>query len=198
MSRVLVLSGSPRAGGNSDAAADLAAAACGSAGADVLSLRLRDHPVRPCTGCGECAGRPGSCALDGPDDGAAALFACLARASVLVVTAPVYFYGLPAGLKALVDRCQRFWAQPLQRHRRPAFAVLIGARHRGDRLFEGSLLVLRCVLPVLGFSLRDPLLLRGLEEPDDLRRAPRIRAQVTTYAASASLRATDGDGPWDC
>ncbi len=192
MSRVLILSGSPRAGGNSDAAADLAAAAWKASGADVLLLRLRDRPVRPCIGCGGCTARPGSCVLDGPDDGAALLFAHLAGASALVVAAPVYFYGLPAGFKAFVDRCQRFWNRPPQPHNRPAFAVLIGARRRGERLFEGSLLVLRCVLPVLGFALQEPLLLRGPEEPDDLRCSSHMREQVTAYAASAALRAKDG------
>lgn len=197
MSRVLILSCSPRAGGNSDAAADIIDATLTEAGANVLSLRLREHPVRPCTGCGWCADRPGRCLLDGKGDAASFLFAKIARASVLVLTAPVYFYGPPARFKALIDRCQTLWETGGKRAERPAFVVLAGARARGEKLFEASLLILRCVLPVLGFALRPPLLLRALDGPDALRADLRARAEVAAFAAAAIPEAPAGGEGWD-
>lgn len=193
MSRVLILSCSPRAGGNSDAAADIIKATLTEAGTDVLSLRLREHPVRPCTGCGRCAGRPGRCLLEGKQDAASFLFTEIARASALVLTAPVYFYGPPAQLKALIDRCQTFWEAGGKQTDRPAFVVLAGARARGERLFEASLLILRCVLPVLGFALRPPLLLRALDGPDALRADLRVCAEVAAFAAAAIPKAPAGE-----
>ncbi|RXM22041.1 flavodoxin family protein, partial [Citrobacter sp. AAK_AS5] len=68
------------------------------------ALRLREHHVEPCTGCGACAGS-GVCRMSGEDD-AESLFAQLDRAAGLVLTAPVYFYHLPSQAKAWIDRAQ--------------------------------------------------------------------------------------------
>ena len=186
MHHSLVLACSPRAVGNSDAAADIGAEALRTAGADVLPLRLRDHPLRPCLGCGWCDTRPGRCVLDGPGDNALFLFDTFARADVLLLTSPVYFYGPPAQFKAFIDRCQTFWTVRPDAAPKPAFPVLIGARTKGERLFEASLLILRSVLPVLGFAVQEPLLLRTLDGPEDLRGKPEACEQVRLYAKRAA------------
>ena len=76
MSSPLVLSLSPRAGGNSEAAARLFAA---SLARPVAAHFLRDYEILPCTGCGRCAGS-GRCVLAGRDH-AEELFSMLKAAS---------------------------------------------------------------------------------------------------------------------
>ena len=98
---------SPRRGGNSDFAASLLQQAL--PGRSTLR-RVADCGVRPCISCGFCGENPGRCALDGPEDGAAALFDEMLRARFCIVVSPVYFYHIPAQAKAWVDRAQRFWA----------------------------------------------------------------------------------------
>ena len=187
MNTWLVLAASPRPHGNSEHAAGLVAACLRGAGLSAEILLLRDHVLAPCTACGLCACLPGECSLDpdrsGQPDAAAAILARLRAAAGLVVAAPVYFYGLPAQFKALVDRSQRYWAahedrtdldrllHPAQ-SLRPAYAVLPAGRTRGERLFDGSLLTLRPFLHLLGFSLRDHLPLRGLDAANALAEQP--------------------------
>jgi multimeric flavodoxin WrbA len=166
MNPPLIMSLSPRKCGNSDQAADFFAR-CLRGGSPIL--RLRDHRVQPCTGCGACAGA-GVCRMSGEDE-ADDLFALLDRSSGLVLTAPVYFYHLPSQAKAWIDRSQaRYLARLAGRPPgpvRPAYVVLVAGRPRGEKLFDGILPTLRYFFDVLDFRLEGTALLRGLEDAGD-------------------------------
>jgi multimeric flavodoxin WrbA len=164
----------PRAGGNSDTAGLAFAEGLRQVGADPLLVRLREHEVTPCLGCGACAKGPAHrCPLAG--DEAEALFAHLAAASLVAFASPVYFYHLPARFKALIDRAQRHYELRLAREaagevqpERPAQALLVAGRKEGQQLFTGSLLTLRYFLWPFSLKLTEPCLLRGLDAPGDL------------------------------
>jgi len=186
----VVLAASPRTSGNSEHAAGLASACLRAAELPVDLLLLRDYTIAPCISCGLCSTLPGACALDpdrsGRPDDAAAIFACLRAAAGLVVISPVYFYGLPALFKALVDRSQRYWPQAgirTDQSAKPAYAILPAGRMRGDRLFDGSLLTLRPFLHLLNFRLQDHLPLRGLNAPDALAGRPDLCARVSDWTS---------------
>uniref|UniRef100_UPI0026E9C5B8 flavodoxin family protein n=1 Tax=Desulfovibrio piger TaxID=901 RepID=UPI0026E9C5B8 len=106
--RILSLLGSPRANGTTHTVARLIAGGLSCGGA-VEEIALREKHIRPCRGCQSCAAAPHACPLARTDD-AEAVFAAIAAADVVLWTSPVYFYGLPAQAKALVDRSQRIWA----------------------------------------------------------------------------------------
>lgn len=172
---------SPRRGGNGDFAASLLASLLPGS---VLTKRVADENVHPCISCGRCVGHPGSCALDGPQDGAQALFRDLCRARVGIIVSPVYFYHLPAQAKAWVDRAQCFWAgeeKPGAGH--ALTAVLYGARPRGDKLFEGAERTLRYMALALGLSWTEPLRLYGLDGPQDLACNGEAQAGIRDFAA---------------
>jgi multimeric flavodoxin WrbA len=169
MNEPLVISLSPRAGGNSDQAAALFAHGLGLRAGPMF---LRDHRLEPCTGCGGCAG-DGLCRIGA--DGAAELFTRLERSSGLVLTAPVYFYHLPSQAKAWIDRAQsRYMAR--QRGLRPsgtvrsAYVVLVAGRRQGENLFAGILPTLRYFLEIFDFRMESPLCLRGLDDAADFSR----------------------------
>ena len=182
MSRPLIISLSPRSGGNSDLAADLFAETL-AGGCDVL--RLRDHRVEPCMGCGACSGS-GICHMAG-DDAAEALFARLDRATGLVLLAPVYFYHLPAQAKAWIDRSQARYMARLEGLAvpgtvRPCHVVLVAGRTRGENLFAGILPTLRYFLDVLDFRIEGTAFLRGLEDAGDFSRDSEAMGAVRALA----------------
>lgn len=198
--RPLVVAASPRAGGNTDRAADLLAQAAAEAaqGSEPLPevVRLRDYGVLPCLGCGACAAHPrGQCVRAG-EDRAEELFARLMDAPWLAVCSPIYFYHLPAQCKAWVDRSQRHY---LLRGRgdeamlalpgRPAHVCLVAGRPRGERLFEGALLTLRYFLAVYNFSLDGVATLRGLDGPDALDADGQARRAVEDLGRAAGREA---------
>ena len=147
--RILSLLGSPRANGTTHSMARLIAGGL-SGGGPVEEIALQEKHIRPCRGCQSCDAAPHVCPLARTDD-AEAVFAAIAAADVVLWTSPVYFYGLPAQAKALVDRSQRIWAGV--EAGRPAgkgplvLAALAAARPRGEQLFTGSLLGLKYFLP---------------------------------------------------
>jgi len=172
---VAVLAGSPRAGGTSDAAAELFAQGAARAGAEVRRAAVRDYRVQPCIGCGACAVPPHACVL-AAGDRAGELFDLCLDAAAVAIASPIYFYHLPGLLKAWIDRGQSLYARreagdpalaslPV----RPAWACLVAGRPRGEQLFAGSLLTLKYFLAPLRLELTEPLTFRGLDAPGDLR-----------------------------
>lgn len=104
--RVLILSSSPRRGGNSDRLCDEFRRGAEEAGHQVEKIFLRDCTIHYCTGCSTCSrdGRP--CPQQ---DDAARIVDLMVRADVIVMASPVYFYTMSAQMKTLIDRsCARY------------------------------------------------------------------------------------------
>ncbi len=99
---VLILSSSPRRGGNSDRLCDPFLQGCKDAGHTVEKIFLKDKHINYCTGCGICSmyGKP----CPQKDDAAEVLEKMIA-ADVMVMATPVYFYTTSAQMKTLIDRC---------------------------------------------------------------------------------------------
>ena len=100
MKNVLILSSSPRKGGNSQTLCEQFAKGAREAGNTVEMISLREKSVHCCTGCLACM-NTGSCVQK--DDMAEILDKMLA-ADVIVLATPVYFYSMSAQMKMLIDR----------------------------------------------------------------------------------------------
>ena len=98
--RVLILSTSPRQGGNSDALAASFAEGARSAGHTVSHCSLRDKSLHFCLGCLSCQETPG-CVLQ---DDMAEILSQMRTADVLVFATPIYFYEMSGQMKTLLDR----------------------------------------------------------------------------------------------
>lgn len=144
---VLCIHGSPRAGGNTDALLEAVARGAQQQGAEVEHLYCRKLRIVGCTGCGACDAT-GLCAVA---DGMEGVYALVDAADAVAVGAPVYFLGVPAQLKAVIDRSQCRWnrlhvlGRALPPPRPGAFVAAAGApspkvfaccRHTVDALFE--------------------------------------------------------------
>ena len=100
MKKVLILSSSPRKGGNSDLLCDAFAKGAKAAGNEVEKIRVAEKKIGYCTGCYACR-KTGVCVQK--DDARAVLDKMMA-ADVIVLATPVYFYTMCAQLKTLIDR----------------------------------------------------------------------------------------------
>ncbi|MCL1889951.1 MAG: NAD(P)H-dependent oxidoreductase [Desulfovibrionaceae bacterium] len=186
-----MLAASPRAG-NTLEAARLFAAGFARKRDGLSTILLSDYRVLPCQACGACDSQGGVCPQAALDD-SLHLFDRLVQAPFLALAAPIYFYHLPAQLKALLDRCQ-FYHQAAARGEfpqpgfsgRPVRVILLGARITGKELFRGSLLSLKWALAPLGFELAEPLLLRGLDGPADLQTREDFRELLLAYGEAAA------------
>ena len=98
--KVLVLSTSPRKGGNSDRLADEFARGAREAGNIVEKICLSDKTIGFCKGCLACQ-RTQSCVLR---DDAAAIVQSMLTADVIAFATPVYYYGMCGQMKTMLDR----------------------------------------------------------------------------------------------
>ena len=98
--RVLILSGSPRKAGNSNALCDQFMKGAQEAGHQVEKLRVAEKRILYCTGCGACQGN-GNCVHK---DDMAQILQSMVTADVIVLATPVYFYTMCAQLKTVIDR----------------------------------------------------------------------------------------------
>lgn len=99
--KVLVISTSPRRGGNTDAMCHALMEGAESAGSRAAYLNLNDYHISPCRGCDYCMSHDGVCVQR---DDMEELLKEISEASVLVLATPVYFYNMSAQLKVLLDR----------------------------------------------------------------------------------------------
>lgn len=104
--KVLVLSASPRRGGNSDLLCDQFIKGTQESGSQAEKIFLKDKKINYCTGCGTCINREKACSQK---DDMGEILEKMVEADVIVMATPVYFYTMNGQMKTLIDRtCSRY------------------------------------------------------------------------------------------
>ncbi len=98
--KVLIISSSPRKGGNSETLAAAFAKGAQAAGNQVETVYLREKQYGFCKGCFACL-KLGHCVIK---DDAVDIAARMHDADVLVFATPVYYYSVSGQLKTMLDR----------------------------------------------------------------------------------------------
>lgn len=97
---ILVLTGSPRKNGNSNTLAEHFIRGAKEAGHTVTRFDAAFHDVHPCTGCNSC-GMNGPCVFR---DDFSLVREPLLQADVVAFATPMYYFGMSAQLKTVIDR----------------------------------------------------------------------------------------------
>lgn len=108
MKNVLILSGSPRKGGNSDLLCDEFMRGALESGHKAEKIRVADRKIGYCRACYYCRDHGGECAIK---DDMAQVLQKMIDADVIVLASPVYFYSIDAQLKAVIDRTVARWLE---------------------------------------------------------------------------------------
>ena len=99
---IVLLSGSPRKGGNTDQLAAAFIKGAEDAGKSVALFQVAHMNISGCMGCGACFEKDRSgCAQK---DDMEQIYEALREADTLVLASPVYFFNVTAQLKLAVDR----------------------------------------------------------------------------------------------
>ena len=190
MTHILGLYGSPRIGGISALLLDKALETAAIAGAQVEALHLDKLDLLPCDGCEACS--KGAPCVHAPDDASRALES-LYQANVLILACPVYFFGVPAQLKSLIDRSQIYWWRGEERRRhgppqRPAYTIVTAGQNRPDE-FVGVLGSLSAFLFSLDFKPQAPFLVPGADSIDPLDpKSPFLEGAIELGLAAANAK----------
>lgn len=171
---VLGIQGSPRRKGNTSILLSSFLAEAERLGSEVYNLEVSGKKINPCTGCGKCESK-GLCVID---DDMIEVYHLLRRADIIVMAAPIFFYSVPAQLKALIDRSQTMWSRkyihklddPGQKWR-IGFLLSLGAT-KGKNLFEGVTLTTKYFFDAVGARYSGSLTFRQIEEPGGIKKHP--------------------------
>jgi multimeric flavodoxin WrbA len=110
--KVLGLYGSPRRSGNTELLLDEALKGAAEQGARTEGIHLCDFRITPCEECLSCF-NDGACVIVDDMQG---IYPRLLEADVVILASTIFFYGITAWAKALVDRCQAMWARKYVLH----------------------------------------------------------------------------------
>lgn len=116
--KIFVLTGSPRKNGNSNTLANHFIKGAEEAGHKVMRFDAAFKSVHPCTGCNSC-GMNGPCIFK---DDFEFVRQHIVEADMVVFATPMYYFGISAQLKAVIDR---FYAINGQLHRPKKAALLM-------------------------------------------------------------------------
>lgn len=183
---ILGLQGSPRRKGNTSHLLSLCMAEAERAGALTHTIEIDKRHILPCKEYLVCD-KKGTCPID--DDMKHDIYALIRRADVILSASPVFFYNVTAQLKALMDRCQTFWARkyrlklrdPGARMRRGA--MLSVAATRGKTLFDAVELTTKYFFDAIDATYEGSLTYRGVENIKDMANHPTVKGDVTVFMA---------------
>lgn len=178
MSKIVVLSGSPRRNGNTDR---LVASFVNGAKErnSVEVITVCDHDIAPCIGCNTCFAREGNKCFR--NDGMTYVYQMLSEADTVIMASPVYFYGISAQLKAVIDRLHT----PMRNsfHIKQLGLILVGAAELPE-LFDSIIRQYEMILNFFSIDDAGKVLVRGAREKgdvtdDDLTSAFRFGQSIT-------------------
>lgn len=186
---ILIILGSPRTGGNSETLArSLATGIPQESGSTVEFIRINDLQISPCQGCGGC-NKTSTCVIN---DDMTAIYEKVDNCDHLIIASPIYFYGLSAQCKAVVDRFQSRWARKYlsgirfrRQDQRQGF-LLATAATQGQKVFDGALLTAKTLFDALDMEFGGSLLVRGVDE----RGAILQKSDILTQAADLGRKIT--------
>ena len=98
---ILIVSGSPRKGGNTDIMAETFREEVVKKGHQAELVSLSGKKIAPCLGCQYCFGHDGQCVQK---DDMAQLLEKVDQADLLVLASPIYWFDVSAQLKCFIDR----------------------------------------------------------------------------------------------
>ncbi len=104
---IVAFLGSPRVEGNSDILLREALRAVEGVTHDVLVFRLNTMHIKPCQNCGGCD-KTGICIIN---DDMQEISRAIREADRIILSSPIFFFGLSAQSKIMIDRCQAFWCE---------------------------------------------------------------------------------------
>ncbi len=177
--KILGILGSPRRQGNSEILLMAFLQGAREGGAAVTEVFLRDRKISPCQEIYHCF-KDGTCPIKDDMQG---LYDQLLEADVVVLATPIFFYGVSAQTKTMMDRTQALWSRryvikkDFPGGNRQGVLLAVGAT-KGRLLFVGARLTAKYFFDALNVRYAAELLVRGVDEKGAIQERPEVLEQA--------------------
>lgn len=171
--KVVGISGSPRRGGNTETLLREVLRGAEEAGAETRLFILSRMDFSPCIHCDGCLAE-GECVVK---DDMWLIYPEIESLDALVLASPIHFYGVTAYAKAMIDRCQAFWARKyvlkrrIAAEKRKGVFISVGGTRFPD-LFDYAKAVVKNLFLVIDVAYWGELLFRGVDERGAIEEHP--------------------------
>ncbi len=173
---MLGLFGSPRREGNTDLLLEEMLKGAESRDARIERIFLSDWDISGCRECRSCEAT-GNCVL--PDE-MQEVYPKLMEADYIVLASPIFFYGVTAQVKKMIDRGQALWARKyiLKKSsmdkgdpKRKGWFLSVGGS-RGTKVFDGAILTVRYFFDALNVEYAGELTFPGIDHKGAIKEHP--------------------------
>ena len=110
MLKICAVFGSPRRKGNTSLLLRRAIEGAVDSGAEVSEIVLRDQEISPCLEIYGCKDT-GRCVIK---DDFHSVIEKILESDGVILASPIFFYGISAHTKILIDRCQSLWMKNIE------------------------------------------------------------------------------------
>lgn len=156
---IIVLQGSPNKNGSTAILTESFERGAEEAGHKIVHIDVASKNIKPCIGCVTC-GYEGPCVIK---DGNREIREAVLEADMIVFATPLYYYGMSAQLKTVVDRFCAYNSSINRKHMKSA--LLTVAWNSDDWTFDALESHYRTLVKYLNFDNQGMVLGRGCGTP---------------------------------
>lgn len=178
---ILVMTGSPRKGGNSEMLAEAFARGATSRGHSVTLFRAAAKNIGGCKACGACWNKGRACSFT---DGFTELEPLVESADAVVFVSPLYWFGFSAQIKAAIDRLNAYdSAKALRPLKVRESALLVCGAGEDAHIFDGIISTYKSMLHYMGWADNGVLAVTGVQEKGEIAKGHAL-AQAEALGAA--------------
>ncbi|MEG6584878.1 flavodoxin family protein [Dendrosporobacter sp. 1207_IL3150] len=161
---ILILTGSPRKGGNTDKLAEAFIAGAQQVGHTTVTYTTANKNIKGCIDCQTCFKKGTACSI--PDD-FNELAPLLEQADMIVFATPMYWFSFPATLKAAIDKCYSYLIaeRPLKIKE---CALLVSGGVQDETMFEGIIKSYKLIAQFQNWKNIGTIIVTGLHDKEDV------------------------------
>ena len=172
---IVVLSGSPRKGGNTAIMVQAFVEGAQEAGNTVEVVDVAAKKIAPCRACKYCFTHGGACVID---DGMTDVREASSHADMLVFASPVYWFDISAQMKLAIDRMYAFGGCGFNFSK---VALLLDSG--SDGVYDAAIAAYKAMGAYLKWEDMGIVTIPGMAEKGDMANSPKL-AEVRALGAS--------------
>ena len=167
--KIVILTGSPRKGGNTDIMAKTFADAAAEQHT-VTTLNAAALHIHGCLGCGYCWSHSGACVQN---DDMAQVWEQLKDADMVVFASPIYWFDITAQMKTVIDRLYAGGSTGFHFHKT---ALLLDAG--ADHVFDAAIAQYKAMTSYLKWEDMGIITVPNMETKGSMTTAPNLAAVI--------------------
>jgi len=166
--RIVVLSGSPRKEGNTARLTEAFLEGARATGKEIALFMAAGLRIGGCRGCGACLKHQGVCVQQ---DDMPPILDALRKADALVLTSPVYYFGVSAQLKLVIDRFFALLEEGMSVRRA---ALLMTCGDASEEAASSSIAMFRQICAYQKWEEAGVIIAPGLHRPGEIEGRPEL------------------------